>query len=157
MHSGSQLKVFFYGLIWLINYVHVKDIPATVLCIMELSRWPNPIYLGAYGGGLITTLACYIFGIEAHRHEPVIITLFMWSVASLHIIIFCKLVSGMVIVFLFGKCLHLLCYECKISRIYNIFKGLKHCQGMLGLLHLLEMLWNSIMKMEQLWFTGEVV
>ncbi|XP_071539052.1 uncharacterized protein [Panulirus ornatus] len=57
-------------------------------------RWPNPIYLGAYGGGLITTLACYIFGIGAHRHEPVIITLFMWSVAFLHIIIFCKLVSG---------------------------------------------------------------
>ncbi|XP_053632069.1 uncharacterized protein [Cherax quadricarinatus] len=56
--------------------------------------WPNPIYLGAYGGGLLSTLVCYFVGIEAHRHEPIIVSLIMWSTALCHIIIFYKLVTG---------------------------------------------------------------
>nr|XP_045620650.1 palmitoyltransferase akr1-like isoform X2 [Procambarus clarkii] len=57
-------------------------------------RWPNPIYLGAYGGGLLSTMACYFIGIDAHRHEPIIVSLIMWSTALFHVIIFYKLVTG---------------------------------------------------------------
>ncbi|KAG7176900.1 putative palmitoyltransferase akr1-like [Homarus americanus] len=59
-----------------------------------LPMWPNPMYLGAYGGGLFSTIACYFIGIEAHRHEPIIISLIIWTTILFHLIIFYKLVTG---------------------------------------------------------------
>ncbi|ROT73437.1 uncharacterized protein [Penaeus vannamei] len=57
-------------------------------------RWPNPIYLGAYGGGLFSTIACYIISVEAYRHEYLIVSLVMWIVAGFHIGLFYKLITG---------------------------------------------------------------
>lgn len=57
-------------------------------------RWPNPIYLGAYGGGLFSTLACYAAGIKAHQHQPLLLSLLMWTVVLIHLFIFYKLVTG---------------------------------------------------------------
>lgn len=59
------------------------------------TRWPNPIYLGAYGGGLFSTIACYIISVEAYRHEYLIVSLVMWIVAGFHIGLFYKLITGL--------------------------------------------------------------
>ncbi|XP_064092266.1 uncharacterized protein LOC135205485 [Macrobrachium nipponense] len=57
------------------------------------TRWPNPIYLGAYGSGLISTLACYVFAVEAHKHQPVIISLLLWILVLGHSFLFYKLLT----------------------------------------------------------------
>lgn len=57
-------------------------------------RWPNPIYLGAYGGGLFSTIACYVVHIKAHQHEPLLVSLTMWTLMLIHMFIFYRLVTG---------------------------------------------------------------
>ncbi|KAK8377201.1 hypothetical protein O3P69_013683 [Scylla paramamosain] len=57
-------------------------------------RWPNPIYLGAYGGGLFSTLVCYTVHIKAHQHEPLLVSFTMWTLMFIHMFIFYRLVTG---------------------------------------------------------------
>lgn len=62
---------------------------------LKFCRWPNPIYLGAYGGGLFSTLACYTVGIKAHQHQSLLLSLLMWTVVMIHMFLFYKLVTGL--------------------------------------------------------------
>ncbi|XP_076045471.1 uncharacterized protein LOC143027791 isoform X2 [Oratosquilla oratoria] len=54
----------------------------------------NPIYLGAYGGGMFSTMLCYVLWLQAHFYIHPFITFAMWTVMFLHVMLFCKLVYG---------------------------------------------------------------
>ncbi|KAK7073736.1 hypothetical protein SK128_022719 [Halocaridina rubra] len=104
----TPVTIFYVGILMSVfgmpHHQWVAGVPVFIVMLTVMARQqhrirhptrsPNPIYLGAYVSGFLSTLLCYAFALEAHRHEPIIVSFAMWGLSLAHMYLLYKLISG---------------------------------------------------------------